>query len=54
MNTFYSNVAGLEVHLKTIEVAVPCRQPTGKLVGHNRIGFQNQCIRLPVGHALTR
>ncbi len=31
MDTIYCNVAGLDVHLKTIEVGVRCRQETGKL-----------------------
>ena len=31
MDTIYSKVAGLDVHLKSIQVAVRCRQETGKL-----------------------
>jgi transposase len=31
MDTIYSNVAGLDVHLKSVEAAVRCRQETGKL-----------------------
>jgi transposase len=32
MDTLYDRVAGLDVHLKTIQVAVRCRQESGKLV----------------------
>ena len=32
MDTIYLKVAGLDVHLKTIEAATRCRQETGKLV----------------------
>jgi len=31
MDTIYSKVAGLDVHLKSVEAAVRCRQETGKL-----------------------
>ncbi len=32
MDTIYSKVAGLDVHLKSVEAGVRCRQETGKLV----------------------
>ena len=36
MDTIYSKVAGLDVHLKSIQCAVRCGQPSGKLVGEIR------------------
>lgn len=32
MDTLYVNVAGLDVHLKSIQCAVRCRQPSGKML----------------------
>ena len=32
MDTLFANVAGLDVHLKTVQVAVRCQQKTGKLL----------------------
>jgi transposase len=32
MDTLFARVAGLDVHLKTIQCAVRCRQPSGKLL----------------------
>lgn len=31
MDTMYSNVAGLDVHHKSIQCAVRCQEPSGKL-----------------------
>lgn len=51
MDTIYSNVAGLDVHLKTVEVAVRCRQQTGKLVCHNRsFGTMTRDLRALAGY----
>lgn len=36
MDTVYSSVAGLDVHLKSVEVAVRCRQQSGKLLCQGR------------------
>ena len=35
MDTTYSKVAGLDVHLKSIQCAVRCIQETGKLVNRS-------------------
>lgn len=36
MDTLFSNVAGLDVHLKTVQVAVRCQQKSGKMLTQTR------------------
>jgi transposase len=55
MDTVYLKVAGLDVHLKSIQCAIRCRQPTGKLLTEIRsFGTMTRDLRALADYLQTR
>ena len=51
MDTLNSKVAGLDVHLRSIQCAIRCRQPTGKLLAEVRsFGTMTRDLRALADH----